>query len=146
MGSWVGYPFASPFTSNQLQPHFPPNDLRRALQRLDRDAAEHWQSEGQWGKRDFDKAVFNLPIPLYDSKNALHRDLATAAGRAETLAKKVELKDGEHFTRTRRRIRQALIDHGVAGRIEALVARLIGVAPAVSVATDEDDEDGDDAD
>lgn len=103
----------------------------------------NWDPAAQLGPP---RSHFNLPIPLYDSKNALHRDLATAAGRAETLAKKVELKDGEHFTRTRRRIRQALIDHGVAGRIEALVARLIGVAPAVSVATDEDDEDGDDAD
>lgn len=109
-----------------------------------RGAAEHWQSEGQWGKRDFDKAIFNLPIPLYDSKNALHRDLAAAAERAETLAARVELKEGEHFTRTRRRIRRALIEQGLAGRIEAMVAELIGVAPAASVTATT--EDGDDAD
>lgn len=93
-----------------------------------RAAAEHWQSEGQWGKRDFDKAVFNLPIPLYDSGNRLHRDLAAAAARAEKVAAKVELKDGEHFTRARKRIRAGLIADGVAGKIEALVAELI--APA----------------
>jgi hypothetical protein len=109
-----------------------------------RAAAEHWQSEGQWGKRDFDKAVFNLPIPLYDSKNALHCDLAAAAERAEALAAKVELKEAEHFTRTRARIRKALIDHGIAGKIEAMVARLIGVAPAASIAGgDEADTDAD---
>lgn len=99
-----------------------------------RAAAEHWQSEGQWGKRDFDKAVFNLPIPTFDPKLPLHADLAKAAARAETAAARVDLKDGEHFTRARKRIRQALIADGVAGRIEALVARLIGTAPAGSMA------------
>lgn len=74
-----------------------------------------------------------MPIPLYDSKNAFHRDLAAAAEHAERLAANVVLKEAEHFTRTRARIRKALIDHGIARKIEALVARLIGVTLAVSV-------------
>jgi hypothetical protein len=90
-----------------------------------RAAAEHWQSEGQWGKRHFDKAVFNLPIPIFNPKEALHRRLAAAAERAETLAAQVELKDGEHFTRTRNRIRKALIENGIAGEIDKLVDKLI---------------------
>ncbi len=102
-----------------------------------RAAAENWQSEGQWGKRHFDKAVFNLPIPLYDADQRLHRDLAAAAARAEKVAAAVELKPGEHFTRARARIRRALIDHGVAGRIEAMVAELIGVAPGTAPAREE---------
>lgn len=111
-----------------------------------RAASEHWQSEGQWGKRDFDKAVFNLPIPQFDSANPLHAALAREAKRAETLAAKVELKDGEHFTRARKRIREALIANGVAINIEALVAELIGVAPAASIAIDEPEVEHDDAD
>ena len=102
-----------------------------------RAAAEHWQSEGQWGKRDFDKAIFNLPIPLYDAGQRLHRDLAAAAKRAGKVAAAVELKKGEHFTRTRARIRRALVADGVAGRIEAMVAELIGVAPAATLASDD---------
>lgn len=111
-----------------------------------RAAAEHWQSEGQWGKRDFDKAVFNLPIPIYDAKRALHVDLAKAAARAERIAAKVELKRGEHFTRTRKRIRLALIANGVAGEIEALVTALIGVPAPATLSPGPDDRQEDDAD
>jgi len=109
-----------------------------------RAAAEHWQSEGQWGKRDFDKAIFNLPIPLFDAKLPLHAALAKAGSKAETVAARVELKENEHFTRTRKRIRQALIGDGVAPRIEALVAQLIGVTvPATPSVTDEEVDDAD---
>ena len=111
-----------------------------------RAAAEHWQSEGQWGKRDFDKAVFNLPIPLFDAANPLHNALAKAAAKSEKVAAKVELKEGEHFPRTRKRIRQALIANGVAIQIEELVAQLIGVAPAPIIINDDDDVEEDDAD
>ena len=111
-----------------------------------RAAAEQWQSEGQWGKRDFDKAVFNLPIPLFNAALPLHSALAKAAAKAEKLAAQVELKDGEHFTRTRKRIRQALIANGIAIKIETLVAELIGVSPApthtsVDSAPEENDAD-----
>ncbi|MBL0924257.1 MAG: N-6 DNA methylase [Sphingomonadaceae bacterium] len=111
-----------------------------------RAAAEQWQSEGQWGKRDFDKAVFNLPIPLFNANDPLHADLAKAAAKAEKLAAKVELKEGEHFTRTRKRIRLALIENGIAAKIEALVAELIGVAPAATVAGDDHEAEEADAD
>ena len=111
-----------------------------------RAAAEHWQSEGQWGKRDFDKAIFNLPIPAFNPGDPQHIALAREARRAETLAAKVELKEGEHFTSSRKRIRAALIASGIAPVIEALVAELIGVAPAASVPTDQPDPEHDDAD
>lgn len=111
-----------------------------------RAAAEQWQSIGQWGARHFDKAVFNLPIPLFDAANPLHNALAKGAAKAEKLAAKVELKEGEHFPRTRKRIRQALIANGVAAKIEELVAQLIGVAPAPIIISDNDDVEDDDAD
>ena len=111
-----------------------------------RAAAEHWQSEGQWGKRDFDKAVFNLPIPTYNANLEFHQDIAKAAARAEKIAAKVDLKEGEYFTSSRRRIRQALIDHGVAGQIETLVATLIGVAAPATLSAGSEEPDDDDAD
>lgn len=86
---------------------------------------ERWQSMGQWGARDFDKVVFNLPIPKYDPKSLLHRNLAAAARDAEKIAAAVQLKEGEHFTRARRRIRNALRAESVADRIDDLVARLL---------------------
>jgi hypothetical protein len=108
--------------------------------------ASKWQSEGQFGTRHFDKVVFNLPIPIYEPTNSLHRKIAAAAAQAEKLAEKVEVKEGEYFTRSRKRIRAALIANGVAGRIETMVAELIGVAPVVITADDASTEEPEDAD
>ncbi len=86
---------------------------------------ERYQARGQWGARHFDKYVFNLPIPRFDAGDALHRRLADAAGTAEEVAGLVPEKESEHFTRTRRRVRAALAEHGVAARLESLAAELL---------------------
>ena len=83
-----------------------------------------YQAQGQWGARHFDKYVFNLPIPRYDSGSSLHRHLAEAARTAEGVATLVPVKEGEYFTRTRKRVRAALSEHGIADRIENLVTAL----------------------
>lgn len=88
----------------------------------------HFQSRGQFGARDFDKVIWNLPIPLFDPKNALHRDLAAAGARAESKALAVELVEGEKFQRARRRVREALIEDGIAGEIDKLVEKLLDEA------------------
>jgi hypothetical protein len=86
---------------------------------------EKWQSMGQWGARDFDKSAFNLPIPSFNTSESSHRNLAAAAERAEQVASAVSLKEGEHFTRARKRIRDALRADGVAGEIDQLVGELL---------------------
>jgi hypothetical protein len=83
------------------------------------------QSRGQWGARDFDKVVFTLPIPMFDTKLGLHTDLATAALEAERVAARVELPQSIKFQRARRLVREALADVGIAERIDKLVARLL---------------------
>ena len=83
------------------------------------------QPHGQRDKRDFDNLVWTLPIPEYDPEEALHRDLAAAAARAEAIAATVPLSDTAHFTAKRRAIREALTADGVAGEIEALVDALL---------------------
>ncbi len=90
-----------------------------------RDGVAVYQSQGQWGARHFDKYVFNLPIPRFEGENALHRALAEAAQTAAGLAHSLPRKEGEHFTRVRRRVRAALAEHGVAGHMEGLVAQLL---------------------
>jgi hypothetical protein len=55
----------------------------------------------------------------------LHRELADAAAQAEQVAAIVPLREGAHFMRQRRAIRDALAADGIAGRIDALVARLL---------------------
>ena len=86
---------------------------------------EQYQSQGQWGARDFDKYVFNAPIPRFREEDALHRELAETAETAEAVANDVPLRDGEYFTRTRKRIRDALTEHGIAPRLEKLAADLL---------------------
>jgi hypothetical protein len=86
---------------------------------------ESRQSRGQWGARDFDKVVFNLPIPRFDLKAKLHRDLAAAAEAAEEIAAAVALPEGVKFQRARALVRSALKDAGLADRVDALVAQLL---------------------
>ena len=87
--------------------------------------AEGYQSRGQFGARDFDKVIFNLPIPVFDASVAHHRNLAALGARAEAVAALVEIPEGERFVAARQRIRRALIDEGVAGDIEKLVEKLL---------------------
>ena len=83
------------------------------------------QPHGQRDRRDFDNLVWTLPIPEYDDTEVLHRDLAAAASRAETIAARVDLTDAQHFTAKRRAIRAALAEDGIAAEIEALVDALL---------------------
>lgn len=83
------------------------------------------QPHGEATPRDFDNLVWTLPIPEYDPAEALHRDLAAAAERAEQVAASVPLIEGAHFTAHRRAIREALAADGIAGEIEALVDALL---------------------
>jgi len=91
-----------------------------------RSRVEHLQSRGQWGPRDFDKVMFDLPIPRFDPGNDLHRALAAAARGAEEVAAGVPLSEGMHFVRARGLIRKALAEDGISGRMERLVERLLG--------------------
>jgi SAM-dependent methyltransferase len=83
------------------------------------------QARGQWGARHFDKLVWELPIPEYDPRNSLHRDLARAGARAETLAAAVPLRDNAGFRAHRAAIRTALAESGLAAEIDTLAARLV---------------------
>ncbi len=89
-----------------------------------RSGVEQFQAQGQWGARHFDKYVFNLPIPRFDAANPLHGELAQAAKTAEAIATVVEVKETEHFTRARARIRSALAEHGIAAQLERLVGEV----------------------
>lgn len=90
-----------------------------------RSRVAHLQSRGQWGARDFDKVIFELPIPAYDSSSALHQELAATARLAEEVAASVTLPPGLHFVRTRSMVRGALLADGVAQKVEALVVTLL---------------------
>ena len=85
---------------------------------------ESYQAQGQWGSRHFDKYIFNLPIPRFDGGNGLHRRLAAAARTAEDVARLVPIKEGAYFISTRKRVRDALKEHGITDTLENLVTEL----------------------
>ena len=86
---------------------------------------ERYQARGQFGARDFDKVMFNLPIPRFDAREKLHVALAETAARAEQVAAAVELPEGVKFQRARGLVRAALTEAGLSQRIDGLVAQLI---------------------
>lgn len=91
--------------------------------------AEQYQSRGQFGARDFDKVMFNLPIPRFDARERLHLALAEAGARAEKVAAAVELPERVKFQRARGLVRAALTEAGLSQQIDGLVARLIDGGP-----------------
>ncbi|MDE3175152.1 MAG: N-6 DNA methylase [Pseudomonadota bacterium] len=95
-----------------------------------RKRVEAYQSRGQWGARDFDKVIFNLPIPRFDPKNKVHMALAKASAEAEDCAGAVALPEGVKFQRARALVRGALAEAGIAKRIDDLVSRLLDGATA----------------
>ena len=90
-----------------------------------RSRVAHLQSRGQWGARDFDKVIFELPIPAYDPSSAQHQELAATARLAVEVAASVTVPAGAHFVRARSIVRRALLADGVAQKVEALVVTLL---------------------
>jgi hypothetical protein len=95
-----------------------------------RQRVESFQARGQWGARHFDKAMFNLPIPRFDTSQSLHNDLVAAAVEAERIAAAFDLPETVKFQRARKLIRDALTEAGIAPHIDDLVARLLDQSPA----------------
>ena len=94
------------------------------------------QARGQWGARHFDKVMFNLPIPRFDTTVALHNDLAAVAAEAERITAAFELPESVKFQRARKLIRDALTKSGIAPQIDELVTRLLD-EPAADKVDDE---------
>lgn len=82
------------------------------------------QTVGLFGPRDFDKHIFDVPIPVFDSRKDLHVELSRLGRRAAEIAAVVDLGKAK-FQAARRRVRAALADDGIWKEIEAAVLDLI---------------------
>jgi hypothetical protein len=80
---------------------------------------------GAFGPRDFDKYVWQSPIPVFDPDNALHAHVVSLAEQGTAVAGAVELKLREPFQTSRRRIRTALADAGIGDALDEAVRRLL---------------------
>jgi hypothetical protein len=87
---------------------------------------EHLQSRGQFGARDFDKVMFNLPIPRFDASRLTHAALAEAGAEAEQFVAGLDLDPESPFQRVRGQVRAALREAGISDRIDDLVNELLG--------------------
>ncbi|MGH8995691.1 MAG: N-6 DNA methylase, partial [Acidimicrobiales bacterium] len=88
------------------------------------------QSRGAFGPRDFDKYVWQVPIPLYDPECAPHVRLAALGQDAEGIAASVDLQESQSFQALRRAVRQRLDTHGIARAIDDAVRVLLGDPPS----------------
>jgi hypothetical protein len=82
------------------------------------------QARGENNARDFDKYVFQLPIPQYDPRESAHSRLADLAEHAEIVAAATELPK-VRFERQRKYIRDELDRDGVMAEINTLVKALL---------------------
>ncbi|MEV4713283.1 N-6 DNA methylase [Micromonospora sp. NPDC049374] len=83
------------------------------------------QALGLFGARHFDKAVFSVPIPTYDSEDSNHNQLVALATEAEEIAHGIELGNVRDFKVARRLIRDSLASSGLARKLDETVARVI---------------------
>jgi hypothetical protein len=84
-----------------------------------------FQSVGAFGTRDFDKYVWMLPIPIYDSADSRHQHLVELAAQAKRVAA-TTARTGKGFQADRKAIRRDLVENGVAARLDAAVTELLG--------------------
>lgn len=84
------------------------------------------QARGQHNPRDFDKYVWQVPIPAFDGGDQQHRRLSELGAQAESLATQVVLPPGKRFETLRRLIREAVRGSPVGQTIEEEVTALLG--------------------
>lgn len=91
------------------------------------------QTVGLFGPRHFDKHIFDIPIPLFDEDDGLHRNLAELGARAAEFAATVDTGQLK-FQGARKRIRKALDAEGITAEIDAAIRELIPSAAVEEMA------------
>ncbi len=101
-----------------------------------------YQTRGIYvGPRDITRLPFEVcPIPPFDAANADHQALAALSLQAHEQVKALSLREGG-VVAARKQVRTAI--QPLLREIDAIAARLLGIAPAVSVALPDEEEDAD---
>jgi hypothetical protein len=89
------------------------------------DLIRPFQSVGAFGPRDFDKYVWQAPIPTFDADNDLHLRIAKLGAQAARVIRDVELPTGQRFQAARSLIRETLASNGFEAATNALLADLL---------------------
>ncbi|MGH3416719.1 MAG: hypothetical protein ACRDSS_09650 [Actinocrinis sp.] len=83
------------------------------------------QAIGLFGGRDFDKNVFAVPFPTFDSADSDHLHLAALGKQAEKQAADVDVSGANTFQAARTLVRNHLIETGTEAAIVAAVTQLL---------------------
>ena len=84
------------------------------------------QSQGQWGTRDIHRHLLKPPIPKYNPKEQLHKDIVDYAKKIKQIAQNVELNSSWNFVKSRREIRDKIKNTGqVWNQFNQLVEALL---------------------
>lgn len=76
-------------------------------------------------ERHFDKNLWQLPVPLYDSSNDLHARLAARGAELEAAAAGLEVDPARHFAAVRRTFREFIAASEAGRDVEELVEELL---------------------
>jgi len=77
-------------------------------------------------ERDIHKHVWELPIPLFDQSNAMHRRVVELSAMAEKLIEGYEVNPSLHFAATRRHIRDLVSSSSEGSELNELVFEMLG--------------------
>lgn len=90
------------------------------------DGVSPLQTLGNFGARDFDKYVFNIPFPRFAPSDCDHQRVAEIARRVESLVARIDLT-ACNYKKARSKIRRALSAEPLMAELEAAAARVIPV-------------------
>jgi SAM-dependent methyltransferase len=76
-------------------------------------------------ERHFDKHIWQMPVPLYEPTDDLHRRLSSRGAELEAAIGKLEIVPGRHFAAVRRDIRGFIAESEAGRDVEALVEELL---------------------
>ena len=76
-------------------------------------------------ERDFDKHIWQLPVPLYDPKNDLHSRLSARGAELEAAIGELKLDRSRHFAAVRRDVREFIAGSEAGRDVEELVEELL---------------------
>jgi hypothetical protein len=76
-------------------------------------------------ERDIHKHIWEVPIPLFDADNRVHRRLAELGGIAESISATFAINPAVHFAAARRHIRELLERTPEGQKISEIVYELI---------------------
>lgn len=85
------------------------------------------QSVGLFGPRDFDKHVFDVPFPAFDTNDEIHLELVRTVADAERIARDTDIAGVRTFQAARKLIRERLNGEGIAQKLEGVVEQILPV-------------------